>query len=273
MPVHQTKTTPKLPEGRARLTGLLRAAGDVITIDQAATHLGQSRSQTSKILSRWVSQGWLRRIKAGTYIAAPLDALDRDQVLDDPFILVPHLFAPCYIGGRTAAHHWDLTEQLFRDVVVFTARPIRESSQTLHGIPFTLYRIQEDKIFGVKVIWRGRTRVSISDVHRTIIDMLDNPEVGGGIQHVNDCLITYLQGKEYNRDLLIGYADHLGNGAVFKRLGYLVECLKGDVRLIEDCRERLTTGNAKLDPSLPCPSLITKWRLFVPASWSGRAQS
>ena len=42
--------------------------------------------------------------------------LDSEQVVQDPWILVPALFAPAYIGGRTAAEHWDLTEQIFRDI-------------------------------------------------------------------------------------------------------------------------------------------------------------
>ena len=29
-------------------------------------------------------------------------------------------------------------------------------------------------------------------------------------------------------------------------------------------RKRLTAGNAKLDPALACPRLVTEWRLWVP---------
>ena len=34
------------------------------------------------------------------------------------------------------------------------------------------------------------------------------------------------------------------------------------------CRERLSQGMAKLDPSAPCPRKVTRWRLWVPPSWS-----
>ena len=269
MPSSKNQPSPShtLPSGRKRLSRLVREAGTIITIDVAVRALSLTRAQASKLLSRWVRQGWLRRVKAGTYLVASLEALDRDQVLDDPFILVPHLFEKSYIGGRTAAHHWDLTEQLFRDVVVFTATAVRESEQTLHGVSFTIYRIQEEKLFGVKTIWRERTKVVISDIHRTIIDMLDNPACGGGIGQVSDCLSAYLNGEDYDRELLVSYGDRLGNGAVFKRLGFLTERLAGDERLISDCRTRLTSGGAKLDPALQCPNLVTRWRLFVPENW------
>jgi len=31
-----------------------------------------------------------------------------------------------YIGGWTAAHHWELTEQLFNETLVFTTRRLTE---------------------------------------------------------------------------------------------------------------------------------------------------
>ena len=32
----------------------------------------------------------------------------------------------------------------------------------------------------------------VSDSHRTIVDMLDDPAVGGGAQQVADCVAAYL---------------------------------------------------------------------------------
>ena len=82
----------------------------------------------------------------GIYVPVPLDSLDSVHVLDDPWILVPTLYAPAYIGGRTAAQHWDLTEQIFRDIVVLTAQPVRKKSQIRHGAPFSLKHINASKI-------------------------------------------------------------------------------------------------------------------------------
>lgn len=202
-----------------------------------------------------------------------LDALGAERVLDDPWVLVPALYAPCYIGGRTAAEHWDLTEQIFKDIVVVTAQLIRERQQLRHGALFTLKHLRQDKIFGTKPVWRHQTKVPVSDVHRTIVDMLDEPSLGGGIQHVSDCLGTYLARADRDDHRLIEYADRLGNGAVFKRLGFLAERHPEGSKLAELCLPKLTTGNAKLDPALDCPRLIAKWRIRIPQIWAngGRA--
>ena len=105
-------------------------------------------------------------------------------------------------------------------------------------------------------------------MHRTIIDMLDDPALGAGIQHVSDCLSRYLASPDRDLGRLLDYASQLGNGAVYKRLGYLAERLSADNSLLETCRERLTAGDAKLDPSLDCQRLVTRWQLRVPNSWA-----
>jgi predicted transcriptional regulator of viral defense system len=79
---------------------------------------------------------------------------------------------------------------------------------------------------------------------------------------------NYLASENKNISLLIEYADRLGNGAVFKRLGFLLEKFTEDEQIfIKQCRERLTKGNAKLDPLLKADNLVTRWRLWVPERW------
>lgn len=265
------QNTILIPEGRRQLAAVIRDAGDVIRIDDAVRVLHTDRSQAAKTLARWTKQGWLRRVSQGNYVPATLDSLTSEHVLDDPWVLVPALFAPAYVGGRTAAEHWDLTEQLFNDIVVLTARPLRARTVRRHGAIFTLKHIQADKLFGTKPAWRGHSKVQVSDVHRTIIDMLDDPLLGGGIQQVADCFATYLRRDDRDDHRLIGYAERLGNGAVFKRLGFLSEAQPTAESIAKACSARLTTGNAKLDPALPCARLISRWHLWVPDFWAGSA--
>ena len=256
-----------LPAARLRLAAVLNEAGDVVRIDDAQSALDISRSEAAKQLSRWMKQGWLRRVGRGVYLPVPIEMLASTHVLDDPWILVPGLFDPAYIGGRSAAEHWDLTEQIFNDIVVLTSRPVRQKSQRLQGIRFSLKHINAGEIFGTRSIWRGKSRILVSDIHRTMVDILDDPAVGGGIQHVSDCLSNYLNSRNRDDATLLGYASRLGNGAVFKRLGFLAERHPDGAKLVEPCRERLTKGHAKLDPALKSPRLITRWRLRVPETW------
>ncbi len=102
--------------------------------------------------------------------------------------------------------------------------------------------------------------------------MLDDPAIGGGIRHVAACLASYAGSEHFDRDRLFDYAGAQKNGAIFKRLGYLMDRLDEADPLVKELGERpLTKGNAKLDPALPANKLVTRWRLWVPSSWTARS--
>jgi predicted transcriptional regulator of viral defense system len=100
--------------------------------------------------------------------------------------------------------------------------------------------------------------------------MLADPSTGGGIRHVADCFAAYFRHSGASVETLIQCAERLGNGAVFKRMGFLAETLPDLPErhvVVEACRKRLTQGNAKLDPGLDCPRLVRAWRLWIPKTW------
>lgn len=260
--------TSSLPQNRVTLAKVLSSSKDVITIADVMKALGTSRHEAAQRLSRWMEQGWLHRVGRGTYVPVALDTMGAQQALDDPWVMIPALFDPAYVAGRTAAEHWDLTEQIFKDIVVVTGKAVRQKNQLRHGTRILLKHFDTKKIFGTKTVWRHRTKVAVSDIHRTIVDMLDDPALGGGIQHVADCLTSYLKRRDRNDQTLIEYADRLGNGAVFKRLGFLAEQQKDITQLADLCKARLSTGLAKLDPALSAERINSRWKLRLPESWA-----
>jgi predicted transcriptional regulator of viral defense system len=267
-------TYQKAPKGgRARLAAVLSRAGNIVSVQDAMAALDTDRKTAAKLLARWHSQRWLQRVGHGLYTVIPIDARATEQVLEDPWVLVPALFGQAYVGGWSAAEHWDLTEQLFRDTLVFTTKSIRARKHDVHGITFMLRHIRREAFFGTRTIWRGQTKVQISDIHRTMVDMLADPAMGGGIRHVADCFQEYLRHKNADPHILIEYAERLGNGAVFKRMGFLAETMPDQKALVEASRARLTQGNAKLDPAVKSPRLVRAWRLWIPETWSRKSQA
>ena len=259
-----------LPANRARLAVVIRTTKDVVSIETTAQALDLDRNAAAKLLSRWSGQGWMRRIGRGLYVPVPIDLASSDQVVSDPWVLVPSLFGEAYIGGWTAAHHWDLTEQLFNETVIFATRRIDEQRVTAQGVTFLAHHLAKNRFFGIKPVWRGTTRVNLSDPARTLIDMLALPQTGGGIDHVADCLSEYRKLRNADQDLLVAYAEKFGNGAIFKRLGFLADAQLHDEKLAAACRTRLTKGYTKLDPALDCSQLVTAWNLWVPTRWKER---
>ncbi len=255
-------------EDRKRLSEIFRETKGTISVKDAAGILKISSTDAAKMLSRWAKKGWLSRVRRGLYVRVPLESRTSDIPLEDPWIIADRLFSPCYIGGWSAAEYWDLTEQIFLTVVVLTTQKPRDHAPVIKGTHFMLRTISEKAFFGIKPVWKGQVKVSVSDPTRTIIDMLTNPKLGGGIRPTADIFLNYLKSESKDIQLLIDYAKRLDNGAVFKRLGFLLERYVPDQEAaINECRARLTKGNIKIDPSLNADRLITRWKLWVPESW------
>ena len=168
--------------------------------------------------------------------------------------------------------HWGMTDQLFRTVLVITGRPIRRSEVDIQETTFRVTARSEQLIFGTVPVWRGQVRVSVSDPSRTVVDILDDPTLGGGIHHVADILHQYLRSEYRSDEKLVEYGDRIGNRSVFKRLGYLLEREDGDLtELISACLERRSSGVTKLDPSVDRPGrILRRWGLRMNVSL-GRA--
>lgn len=257
----------KTSKSRERLGKLLREGGELLTVDDTASILDIGNEDAAKALARWRNQGWFTRIKRGVYAAVPIEAETTERALEDAWIVIPELFAPAYVGGWSAAEYWDFTEQIFRNICVFTARPVTKRHQIIHHIPFVVTHTAIENQFGTKPVWKKEKKILVSDPSKTIIDMLSNPWAGGGIQHVIDCLKHYFKSSHFKEEQLIEYAMQLGNGAVFKRLGFLASHLLGDTHPVTiACEAHLSKGNAQLDPNLKGNKLITRWRLFIPAN-------
>ena len=107
------------------------------------------------------------------YVQVQPTALGKTQVLEDPWILVPKLYSPGYVGGWSALEHWELTEQLFRSVCVLTSKRTAFGNTEHQGVNFFVKHISEEQIFGTKTIWRDQIKISVSDPYKTILDIID----------------------------------------------------------------------------------------------------
>ena len=254
---------------RKRLAEIARQTKGAITVQQAASILKRPPDETARMMARWAQQGWLSRVRRGLYIPVPLEARSADIVPEDPWIIADKIFSPCYIGGWSAAEYWNLTEQIYRTVLVMTTRKPRDRKPVIKATGYVLRSISPDSLFGTKPVWRGQVRVQVSDPTRTLLDMLDDPSLGGGLRPVTDIFQAYMVSKNKNLTLLIEFADRLGNRTVFKRLGFLTERFSHQEEIMIDaCRSRLSQGNSKIDPALPAERLITAWKLWVPSNWA-----
>ena len=250
---------------RAQLAMLHRAFKGPFNAAQAASVLGTAIAPTRRLLAALASGGWLARVRTGWYIAVPLEASEPSEWREDPWVVAGTLFAPCYVGGWSAAEHWELTDQIFSDVYVVSGRKVTPRRQSIQGTDFVIRSVPRRALFGTRRVWRRQVAVDVSDLHRTIIDVLDVPGAAGGGLHASEVLRTYFERTDADPARLLEYGDRLGRGTVFKRLGYLAERQKlADPSFIEACHSRITRGLSWLDPGAPREGrIVSRWNLRV----------
>ena len=260
-----------ITETNRRLLEVLhrRTAGPFSVVDAAG--IWKLRLEKARrLVAHLAARGWLARVRRGTYVVVPLGATKPDDWREDPWVVAMDTFSPCYIGGWTACAHWELTEQIFRDVMVFSSRPRTRRRYEIQGTAFRVKIVDPMSLFGLVTVWRGRVEARASDPARTLVDVLDDPSAGGGIRHVSDVVADYFRSGVRDDAKLGEYASRLGHRTVFKRLGYLIEALNLDApELVRTCRSRMSAGVSPLDPALPRKGrIVSRWRLLINATLS-----
>jgi predicted transcriptional regulator of viral defense system len=246
------------------LDTMARLGKAVIRATDLESELGYSRAISNLVLSRLARKGWLQRLKSGIYRIVPLGS-ESAPMPEDAWSIAMELFSPCYISGWTAAEHWELTEQIFNSTVVFTSQKQRKKNTIIAGLNYRTKSISDKDIFGTKKIWSSNTPILIADQHRTIIDALDDPEIGGGGRHTMDIVKAYVKLKEANPETLFQYAERLNHGNVFKRLGFIAEKIMDlPESYLNKIQAKIKTGIINLDPHCSNTGpIITKWGLRI----------
>ena len=253
---------------RQKLAKVISSSEGILTPNIVAETLGISRQEAGRILSRWNKQKWVKRLKRGVYVPVILEDEAGELTGEDPMVLADKLFYPGYIAGFSAVKHWDLSEQIFETTTYFTSRQLKDCSPTVGTHKFQLKTIRDSKIFGTKFMWTENQKIPISDPTKTIVDLLDDPSIVGGMRIVRDIFCEYKESKYYDLLLLISYAERLGNKTGIKRLGFLMEILDLKKEVVElDISNRISKGYSLFDPMLKNPFIIRRWNLRVPKNW------
>ena len=254
-------------KNRALLDTLNRQVKSPFSISDISAILKVGNDKARFLAAYWTSRGWLSRIKKGLYTTVSLGDINPAERKEDPWIVASNVFQPCYIGGWSACEYWGLTDQIFKDIVVFTSRKIRRKNIDIQGTNYIVKNIGKEKLFGTKPVWREQTKVNVSDPSRTLVDILDEPYLGGGIRNVSEVVREYFEGENRDEIKFLEYILKFGNRTIYKRLGYLLEFLKtASPNLLETCQKNISSGYSDLDPTLPRKGkILRRWNLRINA--------
>ena len=101
------------------------------------------------MLSRWARQGWLRRVGSALTFLSSWSSLTLNRwwkILDS----CAHAVRAGLYRRANRRRALGLTEQIFRDVVVYTGRRVNHPVVERHGAVYSVKHIAEDRMFGTR---------------------------------------------------------------------------------------------------------------------------
>jgi predicted transcriptional regulator of viral defense system len=245
------------------------SARATFTVGDVKNLLQYERADSAwKFLERLQEKGWIRRVRRGRFAVIPLSSgEDRTPQLHE-FIVAMELVTPAAIAYWSALNHHGMTEQLPRTVFVATDHPVRRPPKQVLGVSYKIVSLRPAKFFGVVKDWIDEQPFQVTDKEKTIVDGLDLPQYVGGVDEIAKALAG--NWPALNETKLRNYVAKIGNGAVAKRLGFLMETFKlGDPEALRKAVP-IASGFSRLDPTLGKRGKYNRrWGLLINAEVRG----
>lgn len=229
------------------------------------TGLGPKSARSLTI--RLVSRGLATRLKPGLFILVPAELGHERDYLGNPYLVAKEIVGndDYYISHSSAMDIHQMVTQPQFVVYTTTTRTIRK--RIVLGTEFRFVYCKTNHIFGTTDHWLTKTRkVIVSNLERTIIDGLRQSEYCGGFSEVAKGY--WMRREDIDVKKLVDYALQLDIGAVYRRLGYMLELFTPEAtEQIDLLRQKLTSTYTLLDPILPAEGKFTaRWRLRLNVS-------
>lgn len=222
---------------------------------EIASEVGLSEGYVRQALHHLARAGWLVRLRKGLYV---LSSSVPGVSPAHEFEVAMALVHPAAISHLSAMHYHELTDQIPHRVFVTTTTGHwvprggknrgNGGGYRVGGTAYQFVQVKAERFFGTKEVWIDESRVTVTDMERTLIDGLLMPQHCGGFAEV----IHAFAGAHdrVNLDRLIEYAVKLGV-ATAKRLGWVLEEAGTEWSRLAVLERVEVTGYSKLDPTGP----------------------
>lgn len=239
----------------------------IVTVSDITQIFKVSDDYADLILHRLEQKRWLNKIKKGIYQIIPSDygySLDV-PVPQDSYYIASRLFKNYYISHFSAAFLHGLTDQIPSTVFVSTTEKYEYKPRPPHKFQF-IYMSPQKLTFGcMKRNYRG-VEIVISNIEKTLVDVIDKPKYAGGLSIVYE--IVNRARRTVNLRLLFEYVLKMKKKSLVQRMGLLTE-LSGyqwTSQQIEQFQKYVGKNKSYLDPlanKKQIDGYSRKWQLII----------
>jgi predicted transcriptional regulator of viral defense system len=230
-------------------------------------HAGE-RTQEA-LLSYHVKAGNLVRVRRGLFAVVPSGASPESYIVD-PYLVAVRLVDDAVIGYHSALAFYGKSYSVTHQFCVLTHSRsadilFREDAFRLVLFPKAL-RKKNQELFGVKTILHRGCQLLVTGFERTLVDMLDRPDLSGGWEEV----WRSLESVEYfDLDKVIEYALLLDSVTTIALVGFYLEQHQKELRVKDSHLVQLEMRRPKqphyVDKQQKSSSKFnSRWNLIIP---------
>lgn len=246
----------------------------VFTREELKVHLKSHDSENPKTLEQLINyhlnQENIGQVKRGLFYTVkpgfsaadyPVDLMLVTGKIRDDAVIAYHTAIDLHGHAHSVFHRYTyLTERAkntrkveFRNAVI---QPVQ--------VPKPLLRNGQERL-GVESYDRKGVKVSVTSLERTLVDLLDRPDLGGGWEEIWRSAggLGYLKIND-----VIEYVKALENGTIAAKVGFFLEQHRKEYRVKDvhlNTLEELGPNQPRyMDRSYEEGTMISRWNLIVP---------
>lgn len=223
-----------------------------------------------KLLSWYTKKGRILRVRRGLYCTVP-PGVDPAKCPVDPLLVAAKLSKDAVLGYHTALEFKGKAHSVRQQFTYLTAsKSSRPFSFRFFSFRAVLHpkrlRDSHSEGVGVERADRSGVRLRVTSLERTLVDMLDRPELSGGWEEIWRSLGTV---EYFDLDQVVEYALLLGNSTTMAKVGFFLErhreALMVEESHLQPLRERQPRQPHYMGRSVGKKGrLVREWNLVVP---------
>ena len=247
----------------------------VFTLEELDVFLAEKDSSNRRtrnaLLAYHRQQGHIVSVRRGLYAVVP-PGMSPDTSPIDPYLLAAKMSRDAVLAYHTALEFHGKAYSIYEQFYYLAERrslPVNFRSCEFRcvRIPKTL-RDKQKEIFGVNRAERAGIDVRVTSLERTLVDVLDKPDLCGGWEEIWRSLESV---EFFDLDKVIEYTLLLGNSTTVSKVGFFLEQHQ-DALMVEEIHLKPLR---ELRPSMPHyldrsnrkkGRLVSDWNLVIPVA-------
>lgn len=230
----------------------------------------KKRDAQNAALKYYLKIGRITHLRRELYaVTSPLAQHETSTI--DLYLLASKMTDDAVLGYHTALELHGVAYSVFENFTYIASHPLRPfvfDTHIFRGVPIPKsLRDKHKENFGVNTIKREGVNVGITSLARTIVDVLDRPELAGGWEEVWRSLESV---AVFDVEETVKYTLLLNNATLAAKLGFFLEqrptTLAVEEKYLKQLQKKIPSKPHYLERSRRrSGKLISRWNLIVPA--------